>query len=47
MNKMFSYLDRYYLKNSNMQSLAMSALLFFKEKCFTQMTDKLTASLLN
>lgn len=47
MRKMFNYLDRYYLKNSNMQSLAMSALVFFKEKCFSQLTDRLTAAILN
>ena len=45
MRKMFNYLDRYYLKNSNMQSLAMSALVFFKEKCFNDVSESLRSSL--
>lgn len=47
MRKMFNYLDRYYLKNSNMQSLAMSALVFFKEKCFNEVSEDLRVALLN
>ena len=44
---MFNYLDRYYLKNTNMQSLAQSALQFFKEKCFTVIQDQLRNAILN
>ena len=47
MRKMFNYLDRYYLKNCNMSSLAMSALVFFKDKCFTELTEPLRIALLN
>eukprot|EP00349_Pseudokeronopsis_sp_Brazil_P000789 CAMPEP_0202959952 /NCGR_PEP_ID=MMETSP1396-20130829/4148_1 /ASSEMBLY_ACC=CAM_ASM_000872 /TAXON_ID= /ORGANISM="Pseudokeronopsis sp., Strain Brazil" /LENGTH=144 /DNA_ID=CAMNT_0049678869 /DNA_START=44 /DNA_END=478 /DNA_ORIENTATION=- len=37
MRKMFNYLDRYYLKNTNMQTLAMSSLQFFKDNCFASL----------
>jgi cullin 1 len=47
MRKMFNYLDRYYLKNTNMQALAMSSLQFFKEKCFTVLQDNLRQAVLN
>jgi hypothetical protein len=46
MRKMFSYLDRYYLKNSNMSSLAASALSFFKEKCFNKVKEQLKNAIL-
>lgn len=39
--------DRYYLKNCSMQTLATSALQFFKEKCFNQIHVNLKDALLN
>jgi cullin 1 len=47
LRKMFNYLDRYYLKNNNTVSLATTALVLFREKCFNQVVERLRKAILN
>lgn len=47
LRKMFNYLDRYYLKNNNGNSLATTALQLFKDKCFKQLEERLRRAILN
>lgn len=47
MRKMFSYLDRYYLRNNNTVSLATSALHLFRDQCFNTVIDRLRTAILN
>jgi hypothetical protein len=46
MRKIFSYLDRYHLKNTSSQSLAATALTIFKDNCFLQARDRLRTAIL-
>ncbi len=46
MRKMFNYLDRYYLKNSSLQSLAMAALCYFRDLCFNDIQEKVKNALI-
>lgn len=46
LRKMFTYLDRYYLKNNNTVSLATNALVLFREKCFNQQVERLRKAVL-
>ncbi len=46
MKKMFEYLDRYYLKNANMDSLAMQGLILYREKCFMVIKDHISHALI-
>ena len=39
MAKLFTYLDRYFLKFSNLDSTTLSALKFFKEMVFDKLKD--------
>ena len=39
--KILNYLDRYHLKNANMNSLAANALQIFQDECFTTQKDVL------
>jgi len=47
MRKMFSYLDKYYLKNNNTHTLATTALHLFRDECFTKIRDRVRAAILN
>ena len=47
MRKMFSYLDRYYLRNNNTVTLATSALHLFRDQCFNTVIDRLRTAILN
>lgn len=47
MRKIFSYLDRYHLKNTSSQSLAATALTLFKDNCFMNIRDRLRQAILN
>lgn len=47
MRKMFLYLDRYYLKNSNATLLATTALQLFREHCFDKVHERLKVAILN
>ena len=49
MRKMFSYLDRYYLKNnhSSTVTLAITALHLFRDHCFNSIKERLRVAILN
>lgn len=42
MRKIFNYLDRYYLKNGNMESLCQTGLKIFKEQVFNKVNKSVT-----
>ena len=46
MAKLFTYLDRYFLKFSNLDSTTLSALKFFKEMVFDKLKEPLVGSVL-
>jgi cullin 1 len=45
--KILHYLDRYYLKNANLQSLQQNALQLFNEQCFKNIQNQLRAAILD
>jgi Cullin family len=45
--KMFSYLDRYYLKNNNTVLLATTALHLFRDHCFNNVYERVRKAILN
>jgi cullin 1 len=45
--KMFNYLDRYFLKNSNAVTLATTALNLFRDQCFIQVHERVRKAILN
>jgi len=46
MSKMFNYLDRYYLKFSNMDSTVLTGIKLFKQKVFDQLKQELVEAVL-
>lgn len=47
MDRMFDYLNRYFLKNQNLKSIGITAMEIFVSKCYEQVKDSLRNQLLN
>lgn len=46
MDRMFDYLNRYFLKNQNLKSIGITAMEIFVNKCYEQVKDSLRNQLL-